>query len=245
MPPRTELLISEITLMGPGFCVIGLERVNQGFRSLRPIPRSSFSWPSFGYKRGDRVAFELSRIPARQPHTEDRQAGNHHSMGSLSDHELLQRLKQAEVAGSIRELFSCDVHPSPRGGDAVYVSPNEATRSICGCAITAVTFSFRFFPKIRVALALTSGETLQSLPLVDTEWTKFALEIGTDIESGQHDQTRLQHFFDYFVQEEISSSELRFARIGLSRPDKDGFCWLMLDSLFPLPQKHWLSGQDV
>ena len=245
MPLATELLISEITIMGPGFCVIGLERDNERFRSLRPIPRSSFSWPSFGYKRGDRVAFELSRISARQPHTEDRQAGNHQGLGSLSEHELLQRLKQAEVAGSIRELFSCDVHPSPRGGDAVYVSPNDAKRSICGCVITAVAFSFRFFPKIRVALALTSGETLQSLPLVDTEWTKFALEIASDTKSGPHDQSRAQYFFDYFVQGEIASSELRFARIGLSRPDKDGFCWLMLDSLFPLPKKHWLSDQHV
>lgn len=245
MPLTTELLISEITLMGPGFCVIGLERGHEGFRSLRPIPRSSFSWATFGYKRGDRVAFELSHTLAVRPHTEDRRAGNHHRLGSLSEHELLQRLKQAEVAASIGDLFGCTVHPSPRGGDAVYVSPNEAKRSICGCVVTAVTFSFRFFPKIRVALALASGETLQSLPLVDTEWTKFAVEIAGDIKSGQHDKSRAQHFFDYFVQEEITSSELRFARIGLSRPDKDGFCWLMLDSLFPLPKKHWLSDQDV
>ncbi len=244
MPLTTELLISEITLMGPGFCVLGLERGTQGFRSLRPIPRSSFSWPTFAHKRGDRVAFDLSNIPAIRPHFEDRRAENHRSLGSLSELELLLCLKQAEVAGSVKDLFGCPVRPSSRGGDAVYVCPNEAKRSICGCAITAVTFSFRFFPRIRVALGLTSGETLY-LPLVDTEWTNFALEIARGVRSSQHDQLRAQHFFDYFVQEEIASSELRFARIGLSRPDRDGFCWLMLDSLFPLPQKRWLSAQDV
>jgi hypothetical protein len=147
MPLTTELLISEITLMGPGFCVLGLERATQGFRSLRPIPRNSFSWAPFAYKRGDRVAFDLSYIPTVPPHTEDRLAGNHRSLGSLGEGELLQRLKQAEVADSLKDLFGCPVRPSPRGGDAVYVCPNEAKRSVCGCAITAVAFSFRFFPK--------------------------------------------------------------------------------------------------
>lgn len=245
MPLTTELLISEITLMGPGFCVIGLERGNSGFRSLRPIPRSSFSWPTFGYSRGDRVSFELARIPARLPHAEDRQARHHHRLGSLNEQELVQRLKQAEVASSIKDLFGCDVHPSPRGGDAVYASANEAKRSICGCAITAVTFSFRFFPKIRVCLALPSGEVLQSVPLVDSQWTKFAAEIAGDARTGQMNQSRARYFFERFVQGEITASALRFARIGLSRPDKDGFCWLMLDSLFPLPKKDWLSRYDV
>ncbi len=244
MPLTTELLISEITLMGPGFCVLGLERATQGFRSLRPIPRNSFSWAPFAYKRGDRVAFDLSYIPTVRPHTEDRLAGNHRSLGSLSERELLERLRQAELADTVKDLFGCPVRPSPHGGDAVYVCPNEAKRSVCGCAITAVAFSFRFFPKIRVALSLTSGETLH-LPLVDTQWTNFALEIARGVRSSQQDQVRAQHFFDYFVQEEIASSELPFARIGLSRPDRDGFCWLMLDSLFPLPQNNWLRGQDA
>jgi hypothetical protein len=244
MPPTTKLLISEITLMGPGFCVLGLDRGTQGFHSLRPIPRNSFSWATFAYKRGDRVAFDLSHILTVRPHTEDRLAVNHRGLGSLSERELLEQLKQAEVAGSVRDLFGCPVRPSPRGGDAVYVCPNEANRSVCGCAITAVAFSFRFFPEIRVALSLTSGETLH-LPLVDTQWTNFALEIARGVRSSHQDQLRAQHFFDYFVQEEIASSQLRFARIGLSRPDRDGFCWLMLDSLFPLPQKHWLSRQDA
>src|SRR5258706_1304213 len=244
MPLTTELLISEITVMGPGLFVLGLERGTQGFRSLRPIPRSSYSWPAFAYKRSDNVACDLSHMPAMRPHTEDRRAENHRSLGSLSELELLQRLKQAEVADSVKDLFGCAVHPSPRGGDAVYACPNEAKRSICGCPISTVAFSFRFFPKIRVALALTSGETLH-LPLVDTQWTNFPLKIARDVRSSQQDQLRAQHFFDYLVQEEIASSELRFARIGLSRPDRDGFCWLMLDSLFPLPQNNWLRGQDA
>lgn len=244
MPVATELLISEITLMGPGFCVLGLERSAHGFQSLRPIPRSSFSWASFAYKRGDRVAFDLSNLPVVRPHIEDRRAGNHSNRGSLSELELVRCLKQAETADSIKDLFGCAVHPSPRGGDAVYVCPNEAKRSICGCAINALTFSFRFFPKIRVALALTSRETLH-LPLVDTQWTKFAHEIAHRVPGAPRDLLRAQHFFDYLLQVKIASSELRFARIGLSRPDRDGLCWLMLDSLFPLPQKSWLSEAHI
>jgi hypothetical protein len=244
MPPTTELLISEITFMSHGYCVLGLERSAQGFRSLRPIPRKSFAWPTFAYKRGDRVAFDLSHVPVTPPHTEDRLAGNHRSVGSLSEIELLHSLKQAETAESVKDLFGCAVHPSPHGGDAVFVSPSEAKRSVCGCAITAVTFSFRFFPKIRVAIALPSRETLH-LPLVDTQWTNFAFEIAHGVRSSPQDQLRAQHFFDYFVHDEIASSELRFVRIGLSRPNRDGCCWLMLDSLFPLPQKHWLSDPYV
>src|SRR5260370_39688944 len=105
MPLTTELLISEITVMGPGFCVLGLERGTQGFRSLRPIPRSAYSWPAFAYKRGDKVAFDLPHIPPMRPHTEDRRAENHRTLRSLAELERLQRHKHAADAASVEDLF--------------------------------------------------------------------------------------------------------------------------------------------
>jgi hypothetical protein len=116
----------------------------------------------------------------------------------------------------------------------VYVNPVDARRSICGCKINSV--SFRFYPeKIRVALALESGETLYSLPVVDRDWLAFAKRLN------DQSQDRLKGFFNSFIVHQIMSSPIRFARIGLARPDRDGLCWLMLDSLFPLPMDEWVE----
>jgi hypothetical protein len=240
----TELLISEITQMGEGFCVIGIERDKEHFRSLRPLPRSSYAWNRFPYGRGDNVAFDLRAMLAPPPHIEDRQARNDVKRGSVAEAELVKCLKQAEVATSVKELFGCDVHLSPYGGAAVYVDPKDGKRSICGCEVESVSLSFRFYPKqkqIRAALALKSGENLQSLPVVDVEWHGFAADLANQVKDKPNFQLRLQNFFDSFVQDEIMSSPIRFARIGLSRSNRDGLCWLMLDSLFPLPKKAWLK----
>jgi hypothetical protein len=116
----------------------------------------------------------------------------------------------------------------------VYVNPVDARRSICGCRLNSVRF--RFYPeKIRVALALESGETLDSLPVVDRDWLAFAKRLD--------DESRdwFEGFFNSFIVEQIMSSPIRFARIGLARPYRDGLCWLMLDSLFPLPTDRWVE----
>jgi hypothetical protein len=243
MRRTTELLVSEITVMGAGFCVIGLERLPAGFRSLRPIPRNSYSWTKFSHQRGDRVAFELSFMSALPPHGEDRRAGNFQLLGSVSEAQLLECLKRAELAGSVKDLFGCAVHPSPRGGEAVYADCKEAQRSICGCEIAAVSFSFRFYPpKIRAAVALKSGETLESLPVVDAGWIGVANDLTSHIQDDRKRRLEAQHFFDSVIQKRIISSNHRFARIGLARPKNDeGFCWLMLDTLFPLPNPAWLN----
>jgi hypothetical protein len=176
------------------------------------------------------------------PHIEDRLAASEKKLGSSTEAELVKCLKQAEMATSIKELFCCDVHSSPRGGAAAYLDPEDGKRSICGCEVESVRFSLRFFPpKIRAALALTSGESLQSLPVVDVEWLGFAVDLASQVKDKSNCRPQLQSFFDSFVRDEIMSSPIRFARIGLARPDKDGFCWLMLDSLFPLPKKAWLK----
>jgi hypothetical protein len=237
----TELLISEITMMRRGLCVIGLERNKDYFLSLRPIPRNSHSWNKFRYGRADKVAYDLSSMPVAPPHIEDRLAANDKKLGSVTETELVKCLRQAEVAASIRGLFGCNVHPSPRGGEAVYVNPEDGKRSICGCEVESVRFSLRFFPRLRAALALKSGESLQSLPIVDVGWLGFALAIGNQVKDMPNFPQKLQSFFDSFVRDEIMSSQIRFARIGLARPDRNGFCWLMLDSLFPLPKNAWLK----
>ena len=236
-----ELLISEITRMAEGFCVIGLARSQAGFYSLRPMPRVGFAWQPFPYWRADRIAFELSLLPLVAPHLEDRQAGDHSRLGAVSEAELVACLKQAETATSVPELFGCNVNPSPRGGPASCVEPEEARRSICGCAIENLHFSFRFYPQrnIRVTLRLTSGDRLDSLPLVDHDWLRFADHLWEQSQGTADVRQRLQRFFNRTIREHILSSPPPFARIGLTRPDRDGLCWLMLDSVFPLPKKKW------
>jgi hypothetical protein len=235
-----ELIISEITRMGSGSCVLGLEARKPGFRSVRPMPPWSTAWPFFPYRRADKVAFELSMRPVTQPHVEDRAAESHRKLGSVTENELVACLKQAEVAHSIRDLFGCHLHLSPRGGEAVYADPHEASRSISGCEVESISFSFRFYPpSIRASLALASKETLQSLPVVDRGLIDFVEDLVRRLGSETGMDSRLERFFNSAYKSKIMSSPTKFARIGLARPDKDGFCWLMLDSLFPLPQYEW------
>jgi len=236
-----ELLVSEITRMNDGFCVIGLERVAGHFRSLRPLPRHGYAWMRFPYQRADKVAFDFRATLAVPPHTEDRGTANDRKVGFVSESELVSSLKQAEVAASVKDMYGCDAHMSRRGGDAVFVMPADAKRSICGCEVESIRFVFHFYPKIRVSVALKSGERLESLPLVDADWSEFIAVLAEQVEGQTRIRSRLEELFGSLVYSQIRSSPLRFARIGLSRPDRDGFCWFMLDSLFPLPKKSWLE----
>src|SRR4029077_18246611 len=123
------------------------------------------------------------------------------------------------MAGSVADLFGCAVHPSPHGGESVYAHGKEAQRSICGCEIAAVRFSFRFYPrKIRAAVALKSGETLESLPVVDAGWIAMADELTGHIQDARRRRVEAQQFFDSVVKKRINASNHRFARIGLARP---------------------------
>jgi hypothetical protein len=238
----TELLISEITRMANGLCVIGLEGNKDSFRSVRPMPRSGHAWRNFPYQRADRTAFHLSAMQTVQPHLEDRLAAYHHRVGAVAEAELVACLRNAEMAGSLKEMFGCQVRPSRASGESFYVLPGEAQRSISGCEIVSVKFSFRYYPPtVRAALALKSGETLVSLPLVDRDWHQFIGRIEQQIGAQPQAAARLQEIFDSFVLAHITPSPMRFARIGITRPDPKGSCWLMLDSLFPLPKSEWLQ----
>jgi len=227
--------------MNDGFCVIGLERSGERFRSLRPLPRRGYTWMRFPYQRADKVAFDFSAAPAVPPHTEDRSTANDRKVGFVSESELVGSLKQAEVATSVKGMFGCDVRVSCRGGDAVFVLPAEATRSICGCEIASIRFTFHFYPKIRATVVLKSGERLQSLPLVDADWGEFISILAEQAEDQARIRSRLEGLFNSLVYPQIQSSPSRFVRIGLCRPDREGLCWFMLDSLFPLPKKSWLE----
>jgi hypothetical protein len=228
--------------MSYGFCVLGIERSQNAYRSLRPIPPGATRWESFPFERGDRVAFEFSPLPTMQPHIEDRCARQHRKVGALTEVELVGCLKQAEVAEKLSDLFSCRLNPSPYRGQSKYVNPDDAARSICGCAINTVRFSFRFYPEsLRVEIELASGETLRDLPVVDRDWRRFVCLLGSKLSSEDGGRSNLGSFFKSFIEGQITSSPSKFARIGISRPFNGDRCWLMLDSLFPLPQPHWLS----
>jgi hypothetical protein len=51
----TKLLITEITRMGPAFCVIELQHEKERIQSIRPVPASANSWLHFPHRRGDIV----------------------------------------------------------------------------------------------------------------------------------------------------------------------------------------------
>jgi hypothetical protein len=226
--------------MREGFCVIGIKKENEGFRSIRPVPPRTIKWTQFPYNRGDRVEFNLVRIPSVRPHWEDRRVSTHRKVGVLTEVQLIESLKHAEIADSLEELFGCHLHPSSMGGDSVFAYPGEATRSVCGCKITSVQFNFRFFPRaVRASLTLSSGDVLPSLPLVDRDWNRFIDSLATQEANRKHLPRRLDILFGAFVEQQILLSPIRFARIGLSRPMHQGNCWLMLDSLFPLPRPEW------
>ena len=236
----TELLITDITRMQPGYCVIGIEPTETGFRSVRPVPPHNNRWRVFPFRRADKFAFDSFAIPCERPHFEDRAGANHRKLGSISEDELIQCLKKAEVGGTLRELFGCSPRLSWAGSQAVYVKPAEAHRSICGCVFKSIRFSFEFYPpKVRVALALESGETLANLPLVDRDWNNFIDEFARRNKNNPSAALDLANYFENFIEERLVSAPTRFARIGLARPYRGQCCWLMLDSLFPLPRLDW------
>lgn len=236
----TRLLISEITLMAPGFCVIGVERQGDAFRSLRPLPPRGNAWMHFPHRRGDILEFPLQTTVVMRPHVEDRKSsgmpGKH---SEISESDLVGHLRRAEVASNLDHLFGCSMRPSAQGGDAVWAPPSEAQRSICGLSFDKLRF--RLFPQsVRVALSSSSGEALRSLPLVDRDWREFLGQASQRLTGANRGQ-RMEKFLNGRLLDRILDSADHFARIGITRADENGCCWLMLDSLFPGPNKEWLE----
>jgi len=235
----TELILSEITRMGPGHCIIGIEKAAERCRSLRPLPRWGHAWPkTFPPQRGDRLQFCLSEVFPTKPHLEDRPStGVRGNPGRVPEEELVRCLRQAEVADRLKDLFGCPVTPRRRGHN-VCTEPGQGNRSICGCDFLNLSLQL-LGTEVRGKLVLPSGETLHDLPLVDRDWNEFIEVARTEIR-GANQVQRLNRFLTSRVPDILASDPKRFVRIGLSRPF-DGGCWLMLDSLFPLPQRAWLE----
>jgi hypothetical protein len=242
------LILSDITVMGPGYCVIGLEQVSFDlFRSIRPMPPGAFAWREpFPYQRGARVKGTLTTLPTSPPHTEDRQLGGLAAAGPpLSEHELVQLLLKAEVAVDLEHLFGCPLNRSTAGGN-VWVDPDKATRSICGCLYENIRFRVVEDPErltLRAQLLLASGERLNSLPVVDREWRRYLYRVLDHLRRSQPNP-QPEAFLNRSIRPRLLAAPQRLVRLGLARPTA-GKCWVMLDSLFPQPQISWLEDSST
>src|SRR6266478_3625556 len=99
----TKLLITEITRMGPAFCVIGLQRENEKIHSIRPVPSSANGWMHFPHQRGDILEFSLTPFPGAKPHIEDRVSTRAFQKSSaLTEAEIVPFLRRAICANDRR-----------------------------------------------------------------------------------------------------------------------------------------------
>ncbi len=234
----TKLLITEITRMGPAFCVIGLQQENAKIQSIRPVSATANGWPHFPHLRGDILECALAPFPGSKPHIEDRVSTKGFKKSSaVSEAEIVVYLRKAESAQSLSELFGCAVHEN-KSGSGLYALPHEAARSICGCGTQNLRLEM-CGNELRATLALTSGEVLRDLPVVDRDWRDF-VDAALAPQRGANVSVRLERFLNSHFHYKIMSCPHHYIRLGLTRPYRD-VCWLMLDTLFPLPKLEWLE----
>jgi hypothetical protein len=233
----TKLLITEITRMGPAFCVIGLQREKDKIRSVRPVSATANSWLHFPYQRGDVLQCELAPFSGAKPHIEDRvSTSGFEKESTVPEPEVVTYLRKAEMADSLPELFGCPLHENRGGGQ--FAKPPEAKRSVCG----TVTQNLRLelcANELRATLALSSGEVLRDLPVVDRDWRDF-IDAALAEGRGANRVARLERFLSSQFHYKVLSCPHHFIRLGLTRPYHD-LCWLMLDTLIPLPKQDWLE----
>jgi hypothetical protein len=234
----TKLLITEITRMGPAFCVIGLQREDQKIRSIRPVPSSVNGWLHFPYQRGEILECSLASFCGTPPHVEDRTlTRNFQKSSAVAEPDVVGYLRRAESADSLRDLFECRIQEN-RQGSGAYALPTEARRSISGCRTRNLRLEL-CGSELRATLVLSSGELLRDLPVVDRDWLDFT-EAALAEKRGANRFVRFKRFLNSQFHYKIMSCEHHFVRIGLTRPYRD-LCWLMLDTLFPLPKADWLE----
>jgi len=235
----TRLLITEITRMGPAFCVIGLAREAEKIHSLRPLLPHGKGWAHFPHRRGDILEGSLLRLPAPPPHVEDRTSTRGlQKVGEVGEAEIVAFLRKAETARSLAELFDCKIRENRRGA-GLYAAPAEAQRSICGCETQNVRLEL-CGNELRASLVLPSGEALRDVPMVDRDWNEF-IETALARDRGANRHARLERFFNSNFHTKVLSCPYHFVRLGLTRPLHQGKCWVMLDTLFPLPSQEWLE----
>jgi hypothetical protein len=241
-----ELILSDITVMGPGYCVIGLERdSSDSYRSVRPRPPWGFAWREpFPFKRGDRVRCQLRPTAGLEsPHLEDMHSNGLIGTGvSLTEDELVGCLRLAEVSTSLEGLFGCELK-SANDWAPSWVPGETGARSICGCLYTNIRFSVTQEPDrltLRAQVVLPSRERRNNIPVVDREWKRFLQTLMSRLE-GAEAVAKAKQFLNGPVRMRLLRSAHSFARLGLARPGQDGKCWLMLDSLFPQPNESWMD----
>jgi len=234
----TKLLITEITRMGPAFCVIGLQREKEKIRSVRPVSATANSWLHFPYHRGDVLQCDLAPFFGSTPHIEDRvSTRGFQKESTVAEPEVVTYLRKAEIADALPELFGCVLHGNRNGG-GIFAKPPEAKRSVCG----TVTQNLRLelcANELRATLVLSSGEVLRDLPVVDRDWRDF-IDAALAEPRGANRVGRLERFLNSQFHYKVLSCPHHFIRLGLTRPYHD-LCWLMLDTLFPLPKREWLE----
>jgi hypothetical protein len=234
----TKLLITEITRMGPAFCVIGLQHEKERIQSIRPVPAFRNGWPHFPHQRGDILECALAPSPAAKPHIEDRVATRAFEKSStVAEAETVSYLRKAEMANSLADLFCCAIHEN-KNGAGLRAMPQEAKRSICGCDTQNLRLEL-VANELRATLALPSGEVLRDLPVVDRDWRDF-IDAALAPSRGANLVARLERFLNSQFHYKIMSCPHHFIRLGLTRPYHE-YCWLMLDTLFPLPRFEWLE----
>ena len=234
----TRLLITEITRMGPAFCVVGLQREKDKIQSVRPVSATANSWLHFPYHRGDVLQCELAPFSGAKPHVEDRVSTcGFHKESTVPETEVVTYLRKAETAGSLQELFGCVLHEN-RGGSGLFAKPQEAKRSVCGTVTQNLRIEF-CANELRATLVLSSGEVLRDLPVVDRDWRDFVDEALAE-GRGANRLARLERFLNSQFHYKVLSCPHHFIRLGLTRPYHD-LCWLMLDTLIPLPKYDWLE----
>lgn len=234
----TKLLITEITRMGPAFCVIGLQHEQQKFQSIRPVSSSANSWRYFPYQRGEILDCSLAPFSGTAPHVEDRiSTRGFRRCSSVSEQEVAGYLGKAESSDSLRDLFECRIYENKRGS-GTHALPAEARRSICGCHTKNIRLEL-CGNELRATLVLSSGELLRDLPVVDRDWLDF-MDTALAESRGANRAARFERFLNSEFHYKIMSCPHHFVRIGLTRPFQD-VCWLMLDTLFPLPKAEWLE----
>lgn len=234
----TKLLITEITRMGPAFCVIGLQRDQKTFQSIRPVPASVKGWLHFPYQRGEILECSLTPLSGTPPHIEDRvSTRGFRKCSKVAEQEVAGYLRRAECSESLRGLFECRIYENKRG-NGVHALPGEARRSICGCRTQNLRLEL-CGNELRATLVLSSGELLRDLPVVDRDWLDF-MDDALAEKRGANRAARFERFLNSLFSYKIMSCPHHFVRIGLTRPYRD-VCWLMLDTLFPLPKAAWLE----
>jgi len=234
----SKLLITEITYMGALFCVIGLQRNEAEIRSIRPVAPNFYGWRYFPYRRGDVLQCDLAQVCAAAPHLEDRLCSTcFEKKATIAEAETVAYLRRAEYADSLQELFGCAVHENRRGS-GLYAKPASAKRSICGTEPSNIRLEL-CGGELRATLALDCGEVLRDLPVVDRDWLDF-VRGALAPPRGPSRQAHLERFLNSQFHCKILSCPHRYVRLGLTRPYKD-VCWVMLDTLFPLPTAEWLQ----